>query len=485
MMSLVVYIVSVFFKLLTITERIYHSTDFEVHRNWLAITHSLPFSQWYTEATSIWTLDYPPFFAYFEWFLSVFAHYFDPAMLIVSNLEYVSKATIIFQRLSVILISDGILAFGIYMSASKNVSLVLSLFSSTLFIVDHIHFQYNGMMLGLLLLSIGLVESGKFYSAALTYAVLIFTKHIFVFAAPVFLMFYLRHFIYPSPSVSRALLRIGGLVLILGGVAVAAIGPLVYTNQLEAAMRRLFPFGRGLMHANWPPNFWALYLATDRVAAKLAGIPGLNNSPTRGLVGITSTVVLPEITPQISFAIVGIIYSLLLLFVWRKSYGQSFAVWVGFGNAIAFEFGYHVHEKALLMILFPLLLHASIKGDTEKKLYKLLSLASCVTVFPLLFNETDNVLKWTICLAGFSLEQTLLTSQRSISDTALALSSIAPEFYRVAVHGVWIFKNNEYPFIPIMLNSVVNALLIGIVLIRYFMHVLKTQPHKYVKSSPM
>ena len=73
-----------------------------MHRNWKAVVQH-PLDSWYQRAESIWTLDYPPFFAYFEWFLSLFAPLFDSKTLDINALEYVSQNSKLYMRLTVMM----------------------------------------------------------------------------------------------------------------------------------------------------------------------------------------------------------------------------------------------------------------------------------------------------------------------------------------------------------------------------------------------
>lgn len=142
-----------------------------MHRNWLAITYELPLCNWYFDTTSIWTLDYPPFFAYFEWAMAQVAAKLDPKITSVQNLEYDAHSCIIFQRFSVI-ISDLLFCYGVYRicqalekmngtqmnkSQTFKVLFVMNYINVGMFMIDNIHFQYNSMMYGLLLVSIAYI----------------------------------------------------------------------------------------------------------------------------------------------------------------------------------------------------------------------------------------------------------------------------------------------------------------------------------------
>ena len=150
---------------------------------------------------------------------------------------------------------------------AANAVAISILLSPALLIVDHIHFQYNGFLYGILVLS--LVTARKpstILFSGILFAALLCLKHIYLYLAPAYFVFLLRAYCFSPESISRLQARnciqLGlGLLLVFG----AAFGPFVYWGQLDQVLARLFPFSRGLCHAYWAPNVWAMYSFSDRV----------------------------------------------------------------------------------------------------------------------------------------------------------------------------------------------------------------------------
>ncbi|WVY95659.1 hypothetical protein V8G54_027810 [Vigna mungo] len=385
----------------------YRSTDFEVHRNWLALTHSLPLSQWYFDETSPWTLDYPPFFAYFERFLSIFAHLIDPQIVhLQEGLNYSSNKVVYFQRVTAIL-SDLSLLYGVYRLTrildSKKQKLVWSLiiWSPVLFIVDHVHFQYNGFLIGILLISLSYLEEGRDLLGGCIFAILLCFKHLFAVAAPVYFIYLLRHYVWGG------MIRGFSRLLIMGGVVTAvfasAFGPFFYLGQIEQVIRRLFPFGRGLCHAYWAPNFWVFYIMSDKGLAFILRKLGFNiqmpaASFTAGLVGDSSPFsVLPQIKPYVTFIMVLLALSPCLFKAWKNPQPQMISRWVAYAYTCGFLFGWHVHEKASLHFVIPLAIVAP-QTPEDARHYFLLSIVSCYSNFPLLFEAQEYPIKVLLLL---------------------------------------------------------------------------------------
>ncbi|KAL2164450.1 hypothetical protein VTH06DRAFT_3666 [Thermothelomyces fergusii] len=462
----------------------YKSTDFEVHRNWLAITHSLPLRDWYYEKSSRWTLDYPPFFAYFEWVLSQVAELVDPAMLKVHNLEYDSWQTVYFQRFTVI-ITELVLVYALqwFVDSSHGVAkraaraaAVSILLSPGLFIIDHIHFQYNGVMYGILIASLVLARKREtLLWSGLLFAALLCMKHIYLYLAPAYFVFLLRAYCLSPGSVFR--IQFLNCVKLGAGIAAvfgAAFGPFALEGQIPQIASRLFPFSRGLCHAYWAPNVWAMYSFVDRVLivpAPRLGLPVREEalrSATRGLVGDTSFAVLPEITPRLCFALTLLSQAVPLL----KLFAQPTPSWERFVGAVtlcgyaSFLFGWHVHEKAILLVIIPFSLIA-LKDRRHLGAFRPLAVAGHVSLFPLLFTPAEFPLKTTytvfwLILFLVAFDRLAPAPGRARFDrfsTLYTTVSIPLIVYCSLVHGIVFGK--RYEFLPLMFTSSYSA--IGVV----------------------
>uniref|UniRef100_A0A9J7XAE4 Alpha-1,3-glucosyltransferase n=1 Tax=Cyprinus carpio carpio TaxID=630221 RepID=A0A9J7XAE4_CYPCA len=396
----------------------YHSTDFEVHRNWLALTHSLPVSQWYYEATSEWTLDYPPLFAWFEYGLSHIACFFDKEMLVVPNLNYASPATVLFQRLSVI-VADVVFFYAVkecckclredkgkdLLGKPSFILTVLLLWNFGLLIVDHIHFQYNGFLFGVLLLSIARHCQNRHFEGAFLFSVLLNLKHIYLYIAPAYGIYLLRCFCFTQSNADGSLQ-------------------------------------------------WRSFSVVRLV--------------------ILGTIVLS--TFAVSF---GPFIALPALFkIWHRPNGAR-----GFLRCLvicalgSFMFGWHVHEKAIMMAILPLSLLA-VDSRKDAGIFLMLSVTSHYSLFPLLFTTQELPIKIFLMLLFtiFSLAslKTLFRKGGALLnplEVTYLLGLIPLELICEFVYPLTVWQKT-FPFLPLMLTSVYCALGVTYAFIRLYISLL-------------
>ena len=188
---------------------------------------------------------------------------------------------------------------------------LLVLANGGLILVDHVHFQYNGFLFGVLLASVGSMISGHCLRSATLFVILLNLKHIFLYCAPAYFVYLFSSYCFVKTKASpyyslnnfsfRNLVKLGSIVVI--GFSLS-FGPFVMEGQLLNVLSRLFPFKRGLTHAYWAPNFWAVYNAFDLVGSRLVSkfldpkfVPA--KTLTGGLVQETEHALLPNVTPLV------------------------------------------------------------------------------------------------------------------------------------------------------------------------------------------
>lgn len=293
----------------------------------------------------------------------------------------------------------------------------------------------------------------SYLQSAFYYAVLLNMKHIFIYIAPVYFLYLLRHYCFLSKKAFIInSLKLGSIVLTVTAIS---FGPFI--NHLPQLILRLFPFKRGLTHAYWAPNFWAIYNMLDKVLSIILNVQH-SNSSTGGLVQEQKHSVLPQITPQITFTItvISMVPCCIKILLNRTESMTNFLKPLILCGTCSFMFGWHVHEKAILMIIIPIqILCSNCPSETNSSIF--LTIFGLYSLTPLLYSKELVVLKLSLFVMYIMINYSI-TKQNSTYNTLVIekiynLGIFILPLYEFVLQ--YVFKvEHKLPFLPLMLTSV-------------------------------
>lgn len=361
--------------------------------------------------------------------------------------------------------------------------------------LDHVHFQYNGFLLGIWMLSLVCLLKGRRLSltqqedgdenaallyhlyhsvAAVLFALLLTCKHLYLPLSLWYLTYLLRY--YCCTRSGRFLWRrLAWMGVITLTTLVIPFLPILWTNasansqfhsrqeRLVRIFQRLFPFDRGLVHDYWAGNWWAFYVAAEKVLRKVRLgklVPVV--SPTRA-----ALVLLVSVIP-------GAVWG-----AWRAATPTTSTDDTAFWSSLtytalaSFATAYHGHEKAILTTLVPLTVGFCGRAGGDALVWRTHAFA-LLSLLPLLYPAAETLTKivsmvlylailyQAIVVAPVSTTATQLTRRRR-SD-ANAWDAFLTYFTGVMVTTVTVLLEvipmsawRRFTFVPLAITSLVSA----------------------------
>ncbi|CCK70951.1 dolichyl-P-Glc:Man(9)GlcNAc(2)-PP-dolichol alpha-1,3-glucosyltransferase KNAG_0F02890 [Huiozyma naganishii CBS 8797] len=366
--------------------------DFEAQRHWMEITQHLPVSQWYWFDLQYWGLDYPPFTAYHSYLLGKIGTFIYPPWFELDASRGMETDGIKSYMRFTVLLSEcifyipAIVYFTKWVGRRKKqspigqfVAAAAILFQPTLMLIDHGHFQYNCVMLGLTVYAINNLLDGFYAMAAVCFVLSICFKQMALYYAPIFFavllsksLFFPRLFNIPR-FLSVAFATLASLFVmfaplyIFGGVG----------NVLQS-IHRIFPFARGIFEDK-VANFWCV----TNVFFKYKTMFTQSELQFYSLVA----------------TVVGFFPAFMIMIFYPKKFLIPYGL--AACSMAFFLFSFQVHEKTILVPLLPAtLLFTSTNWNNLSMVFWVNNVA-LFTLWPLL--KKDGLwLQYCVCLVMYN-----------------------------------------------------------------------------------
>ncbi|XP_054273152.1 probable dolichyl pyrophosphate Man9GlcNAc2 alpha-1,3-glucosyltransferase [Macrosteles quadrilineatus] len=335
--------------------------DYEAQRHWMEITLNLPVKEWYINSTDndlmYWGLDYPPLTAYHSLLCGQIAAYINSSYVelfksrgfesdahkqfmrltvLVSDLITFVPAIVLFFKLSKRLYTTYGKEFGMSPNETMKFSCLLALTYPGLILIDHGHFQYNCVSLGLFVFAVtAIIEEKQLLASTLFCCAFLYKQMELYHALPFF--FYLLGQLFLLFK-QKGILSAGKKLLLLAivvifTVTIICLPFLTSIDQATQLLVRLFPIARGVFEDK-VANFWCMI----NVIYKLKSV--VSNVSMAKICGVCTLV---AVAPT-SFNV-----------FWNSS-PLKFIYSLVNSSLAFFLFSYQVHEKSILLVAIPVLL---------------------------------------------------------------------------------------------------------------------------------